>query len=84
MPSPSDAPEKIREKVQRGDLPLIAPLRMWASFGTGNCCAGCDLPITSGQAEWEIEIVPEGGLTLLMHFDCASLLAEERRRRASS
>ena len=83
MPFPPEAPEKIREKVQRGDLPLIAPVRMWAGFGTGNCCAGCDLPITSDQAEWEIEIVPEA-LTLLMHHDCASLLAEERRRRVAS
>jgi hypothetical protein len=51
MPFPPDAPEKIREKVERGTLPRTPPARMFAGYGHGEICAGCDhRALASGAA----------------------------------
>jgi hypothetical protein len=51
MPFPPDAPEKIREKVERGTLPRTPPARMFAGSGHGEICADCDhRALASGAA----------------------------------
>ena len=78
MPFPADAPEKIRHKVARGILPDTRPARMWAGFGAGRICAGCDHPIEPDQVEYEFG----NGETMRLHLGCAALWEAERRRRA--
>ena len=79
MPFPPEAPQRVREKVASGALPLTPPIKMWAGFGSGARCSGCDQTITSSQAEYELEV--PGGRTFVMHLGCASLLEAERRER---
>jgi hypothetical protein len=81
MPFPSDAPGKIRAKVEDGRLPLELPARMWAGFGSEKPCDGCGEAISRSQVEYEFE--SRDGCTIRLHLGCASLLEAERRRRSS-
>ena len=77
MFDPPDVPQRIREKVAIGVLPLAPPTRSLAGFGSGQLCAACDRAITITQTELEIEV--EGGRAFILHMGCAGLLEIERR-----
>lgn len=74
---PPEAPQRVREKVASGALLLTPPVEMWAGFGSGARCSGCDQTITSSQAQYELEV--PGGRTFVMHLGGAGLLEAERR-----
>ena len=78
MPFPPDAPKKIRAKVDAGDLPREAPGKMYAGFGTGEPCDGCETPILPAQVEYEFETA--GGRVIRFHLGCAGLWEAYRRR----
>jgi hypothetical protein len=77
MFDPPDAPQRIREKVAIGVLPLASPTRSWAGFGSGQLCAACDRAITITQTELKIQV--EGERAFILHMGCAGLLEVERR-----
>jgi hypothetical protein len=79
MPFPPDAPQKIRDKVERGALPRTPPARMFAGYGRGELCGGCDHPIQPDDIEYEFV----NGKMIRMHIGCAALWQAERRRRDS-
>ncbi|HEU5321147.1 MAG TPA: hypothetical protein VFX28_10115 [Methylomirabilota bacterium] len=79
MPFPTDAPEKIRDKLDRGVLPREAPGKMYAGFGQGHPCDGCDQPIAPTQVEYELD--SSEGRSIRLHLGCAGLWEAERRRR---
>ena len=64
MPFPSDAPERIARKVDTGALPLLMPDKMYAGYGSGQPCHGCDQQTTLQQVECEFEV---GERRFLMH-----------------
>lgn len=80
MPFPPEAPKKIAAKVERGELSLELPKRMWAGRGSGKPCDGCGEVISASQVEYEFE--SGDGRTVRLHLGCASLLEAERRRRS--
>ena len=78
MPFPADAPAHIHNKMVNGRLPLERAERMFAGYGSGKICDGCDQPIGSQQVEYEFVLAD--GRTFHLHLGCASLLEAERRR----
>jgi hypothetical protein len=80
MPFPPQAAKLIRDRLNSGRLPCGVPTRMWAGFGTGQSCDGCDEPIVPAQVEYEF--IVGDGRTIRFHLGCAGLWEAERRRRA--
>lgn len=74
MPFPPDAPEKIRQKMRDGLLPRDRPARVWAGYGTGDLCAGCDRPIEPEDVEYEFG----DGEVIRMHLGCAAVWEAQR------
>jgi hypothetical protein len=79
MPCQVDAPNKIREKMDLGILPREAPPKMYAGYGKGEPCAGCETPILPAQVEYQWDSAD--GRTLRFHLGCAGHWEAERRRR---
>ena len=60
-----------RQRIEQGQLPSAAPLRIWAGHGAGQLCALCDRPIPSDEVELEVEVCVQGATrTLRFHNDC--------------
>lgn len=76
MPFPPDAPQKIRDKLTEGVLPRTAPPNIYAGYGQGDLCAGCDHPIDHDEVEYEFG----NGQRVRMHLGCAALWQAELRR----
>ncbi len=70
-PEPSDAALRVsvRQRMAHGRLPVVAPGQVAAGYGSGQLCAVCDRPITSRQAEYEVEDSQTGG-RLRFHAEC--------------
>ena len=79
IPFPPDEPEKIRAKLDAGTLPREASSKMFAGYGDGRPCDGCETPITNTQVEWEFD--GPDGQAYRFHLGCAGLWEAERRRR---
>jgi hypothetical protein len=79
MPFPSDAPQKVREKLDTGVLPRDSPAKMYAGYGKGYRCDACETTILPAQVEYEFET--EAGRVIRLHLGCAGLWEAERRRR---
>jgi len=79
MPFPMDAPKKIRDRVAASVLPLDRPVKMWAGYGQGLPCSGCDELILPAQVEYEFPAVDDR--IIRFHLGCAGLWEAERRRR---
>jgi hypothetical protein len=77
MPFPSDAPLKIRERLDRGTLPHEPPGKMYAGHGENQLCDGCDEPIGPSQVQYEFDA---DGRTIRFHLGCAGLWEAYRRR----
>ena len=58
----------ITDKVQRGVLPCDKPLKLWAGYGNGRRCDGCDKPIMMNEIERELDM-PDASI-LRFHIVC--------------
>jgi len=52
---------------------------MFAGYGDGQRCDGCEMPISAAQVEWEF--IAAQGQTVRFHLGCAALWEADRRRR---
>jgi hypothetical protein len=67
-----DAPaQMIRGKLSTGLLPRQDASTMFAGYGTGAPCAGCDLAIRPSDVEHEM--VFEDGRAFAFHLACANI-----------
>jgi hypothetical protein len=82
MPFPLDAPRRIRDKMDTGFLPCDAPTKMYAGFGKGALCDGCDEPILPAQVQYEFD--SDDGRVIKFHLGCAGLWEAYRRMRGWS
>ncbi len=72
----------VRQRIERGRLPLARSSQVAAGYGCGHICAVCDRPITARQAEYEVEDA-ETGTRLRFHSECHAvwqLECEDTRR----
>jgi hypothetical protein len=70
--------DKIRKRLESGQLPREGLSKVWAGFGSGQVCAGCDRSIHRTQILHEIE---RDGITIYLHRGCAAIWVSERQRR---
>jgi len=82
MPFPPDPPRKIRDKMDTGVLPREASSKMYAGFGKGELCDGCETPIFPAQVEYEFDA--DDGRVIKLHLGCAGLWEAYRRVRGWS
>jgi hypothetical protein len=68
----------VRQKIAAGTLPTETPLKSWVGKGSGKPCEACDLVVTPGDMEFEVDM-PEVR-TLRSHRDCFKVWDEERAR----
>ena len=59
----------VRQRIQHGQLPVVRPTEITASYGSGRVCEVCDCPITPRQAEYEVED-SYTGRKLRFHSEC--------------
>ncbi len=75
---------KVREVLKAGKLPNRRPDRTWGGPGVGAPCTVCDLPVTKGELEFEIQFAHDGdnpGLDKYhVHVRCFAAWEFERRR----
>jgi hypothetical protein len=60
---------RIRERVEKGLLPVMVPKQIHGGYGAGDVCVACDLPITRTQVEYEVAD-PATGRDLHFHLGC--------------
>jgi hypothetical protein len=70
--------DTIRAKLDGGLLPAAFADKVWAGFGSGLRCDGCEAPILPRHVEYEI--VAEG-LRVRLHIGCHGLWDAELRSR---
>jgi len=80
MPLPREIAKLIRERVESGHLPMLTVGKMYAGFGNGSSCDGCDQPIHRPQVEYEFQ-ADDNKRTIRFHIGCAGLWEAERRRK---
>jgi len=47
--------DKIRWRLDAGELPRERPPKTWAGYGRGELCAGCDQKIYPAQVMYEMD-----------------------------
>ena len=82
MPLSPEQRQRVLDAISAGRLPLDAPKHMYAGYGTGRVCMGCDEPIHRREVEYETEYAD--GRAYLLHLACAGLWDAERRRRTAN
>jgi len=70
---------RIRTKLDAGELPRRLPPKLWAGFGSGLTCDGCEEPILNAQVEYQVET--DGDHSHRLHMGCAALWQAELLRR---
>jgi hypothetical protein len=67
----------LTEKRRVGEVPRISTSRTWAGNGSGAVCLLCEIPIETGQIEYEVEW-QNGRDTRLLRFHelCYRLCSE--------
>ncbi len=60
---------QIRERIERGVLPVMVPQRIYGGYGSGDVCVACDQPIAPSQIDYEVD-GPKPGMPLHFHFVC--------------
>ena len=78
MPLSPGQHQRVLASIASGRLRLDAPTTMYAGYGAGHTCIGCDEVIDATQVEYEA--VFQDGAAYRLHLGCASLLDAERRR----
>jgi len=83
MPHETILRAKAQAAILAGKLPSRRPDRVWGGPGVGAVCAVCDLPVTKGEMEFEIEFAHDGdspGLDKFrVHIRCFAAWEFERR-----
>jgi hypothetical protein len=75
--------QRIRDKMDAGELLSVESLRLWGGFGTGNTCDACGEAVDPSQMEHEYRL-HDGTTAYRFHIGCAdSWRAELERRRVS-
>jgi hypothetical protein len=77
MPLTPEQRQRVLEAISAGRLPLDPPPKMYAGYGEGRTCNGCDEVV--GPKEVEYEASYDGGRTYYLHLWCAGLWLAERR-----
>jgi hypothetical protein len=70
--------QRFRDKLDAGELPRIAPLKMWGGFGKGDPCNGCSEPIHPAQEEYEFKVHHGDVNNCRFHIGCAGLWQAEQ------
>jgi len=78
IPFSLDAPKKIRDKLDSGGLPRDTPEHMFAGYGNGKPCDGCETPILAAHVEYEFDAAE--GRVIRLHLRCVGLWEAYRRR----
>ena len=65
----------ILSKIADGVLPSVRVEKVWAGYGTGHPCYGCDQPIDGTDVETEINLA--GALLLRLHQRCFAIWQQE-------
>jgi hypothetical protein len=75
--------EQARAAIRNGKLPNRAPDRTWGGPGVGAPCTVCELPVTKGEMEFEIQFArgsENPGLDKFhVHIRCFAAWEFERR-----
>src|SRR5262245_15741353 len=62
---------RVLDAISSGRLRLDAPGKMYAAYGVGRACAGCDDVIGPDEVEYEAHYAE--GLSYYLHLGCAAL-----------
>jgi len=73
--------DRIRAKVDAGQLPLAKPPKVLGGYGTMLPCDACDAKIPPTLVEYSFTI---DGRSFRFHVGCYGLWEAERRRRGGS
>jgi len=82
MPLSPEQRQRILDAVSSGRLPVDAPAKMYAGYGPGRACAGCDDAIGPKDVEYEAHY--DDGRRYYLHLGCAALWEAQRRRAAKA
>jgi hypothetical protein len=63
--------QRIAEQLSTGQLAASASVKLWAGFGNGKACDGCDDPIGPADVEHEHDLAD--GRTIRLHAACSVL-----------
>ena len=69
----------VLSKIADGALPSVRVEKVWAGYGTGHRCYGCDQPIDRTEIETEIDLA--GALLLRLHRRCFAMWQRELESR---
>src|SRR5215475_8452757 len=78
MPLSPEQRKRVLDAIAYGRLPLDAPAKMYAAYGVGRPCAGCDDAIGPQDPEYEADCGE--GRTYYLHLGCAALWNAQARR----
>jgi hypothetical protein len=59
--------EKVRRRLDAGELPRARPPKLWIGFGGGESCSACDQTIHSAQTVYEVDW---NATTYWFHIGC--------------
>jgi hypothetical protein len=71
--------DKIRTKMERGELPTTRPEKVWTGFGALEPCAACDHLILKAQSRYAFD--PDERSSVSLHLGCFGVWLAELRRR---
>jgi hypothetical protein len=66
---------RVRQLVEKGEVPCEEADKVWAGPGNGTHCAACGEPITAAEIEFEAEL--SSGAILRLHRRCHDVWREE-------
>jgi hypothetical protein len=78
---------EARERLERGELPRLSPLRIWINQGAQEACSLCGAAITESETEYELEFELRFDLSrselvpFRFHALCHAIWQMERIRR---
>jgi len=82
VPVSPEQRRRVLDALSSGRLPLDAPKNMFADYGIGRLCMGCDETI--GRSDVEYEAKYADGRVYVLHLGCGSLWDAERRRSSTA
>jgi hypothetical protein len=73
--------DRIRAKIDEGELPSARPDKLYSRYGDGSPCSACGAPVHSAQIRYEFEI---GDAAYQFHIGCFGLWEAELRQRGTA